>query len=112
MGGLVRRLAMATLRRVVNLLLIIPSVIRCHAPFRTSIVRTTSFAEHPSIDYAVVALYPRNGLTISVRNLIAALARNRVNVILVSNRTLADADREALSGQVATLIERENLGRD
>src|SRR5262245_54404729 len=112
MGGWERRLIMATLRRVVNLLFIIPSFIRLHNPFRTDIFRTDSFPEHASADYAGVALHPRNRLTRSVRNLIAGLARNRVNVVLVSNGELAEADRTLLADQVATLIERDNLGRD
>jgi len=112
MGGLVRRLIMAALRRVVNLLFIIPSFVRVHNPFRTKILRIANFVEHPSVDYAVVAFYARGGLSRSVRNLVAALAHNRVNVVIVSNGALASADREWLSGQVATLIERENLGRD
>ena len=112
MGGLFRRLTMAILRRIVHLVFIVPSFVRLHNPFRTKIISVASFAEQPSADYAVVALYPRGGLSRSVRHLIAGLVRNRVNVVLVSNGALAPADRTLLSGQVATLIERENLGRD
>ena len=112
MGSLMGRLMLATLRRVANLVLIIPSLVRFHNPFRTKFLRTASFAEHPSTDYAVVAIFARNGLSRSVRSLIAGLSHNLVNVVLVSNGALPTADREWLSGQVATLIERDNLGRD
>src|SRR5215831_14648801 len=112
MGGLMGRLMLATLRRVANLLFIIPSFVRIHNPFRTKFLRTASFAEHQSADFAVVAIFARNGLSRSVRTLIAGLSHNRVNVVLVSNGPLPATDREWLSGQVATLIERDNLGRD
>ena len=112
MGSLMGRLMLATLRRVVNLLFIIPSFVRIHNPFRTKFLRTASFAEHPSADFAVVAIFACNGMSRSVRTLIAGLSHNRVNVVLVSNGPLPATDREWLSGQVATLIERDNLGRD
>jgi len=112
MGSLMGRLMLATLRRVVNLLFIIPSFVRLHNPFRSKFLRTASFVEHPSADYAVVAIFARHGLSRSVRSLIAGLSHNLVNVVLVSNGPLSTADREWLSGQVATLIERDNLGRD
>jgi hypothetical protein len=95
-----------------NLILLVPSAIRVHAPFVKKTANVTTYAGKASRDFAIVATFAPGGLSIFIRNLIAGFAENQVNVVLVSNCPLSSFDRDRVSGLISVLIERDNLGRD
>ena len=112
MKNIVREICFAAFKSLANIVLIVPSFIRVHVPFRKKIIKIVECASAQSSDYAVVAIHEPNGLSTFTRNLIDGLVDNKINIVLVSNCPLSTLDREQVTGKVFVLIERENLGRD
>ena len=79
----------------------------------TAIENVTEVRPFTGPTFCIFHYYETDGrMSASVGRILAALAAQNVNIVLVSNRKLSPAQTEALSQYAAVLLERANIGQD